>query len=47
MDNRMKTAQEEIFGPVLAVIPFKDFPEVLEKPTIPFTDWPLVFGPKT
>lgn len=31
VDNRMRLAQEEIFGPVLAVIPFKDFDEVLQK----------------
>lgn len=31
VDNRMKIAREEIFGPVLAVIPFKDFSEVIEK----------------
>jgi phenylacetaldehyde dehydrogenase len=28
VDNRMKIAQEEIFGPVLSVIPFKDANEV-------------------
>ena len=31
VDNRMKIAREEIFGPVLAVIPFSDFSEVIEK----------------
>ncbi|MBI2987225.1 MAG: aldehyde dehydrogenase family protein [Deltaproteobacteria bacterium] len=31
VDNRMKIAREEIFGPVLAVIPFKEFGEVIEK----------------
>ncbi|MFQ5852083.1 MAG: aldehyde dehydrogenase family protein [Candidatus Binatia bacterium] len=30
-ENSMKIAQEEIFGPVLVVIPFKDFSEVLQK----------------
>lgn len=29
VDNRMKIAQEEIFGPVLSVIPFKDFQDVV------------------
>ncbi len=29
VDNRMKIAQEEIFGPVLTVIPFKDAAEAL------------------
>ncbi len=29
VDNRMKIAQEEIFGPVLSVIPFKDANEAL------------------
>jgi acyl-CoA reductase-like NAD-dependent aldehyde dehydrogenase len=29
VDNRMKIAQEEIFGPVLSVIPFKDADEAL------------------
>ena len=31
VENSMKIAREEIFGPVLVVIPFKDFSEVLEK----------------
>ncbi len=31
VENRMKIAREEIFGPVLSVIPFKEFSEVLEK----------------
>jgi acyl-CoA reductase-like NAD-dependent aldehyde dehydrogenase len=31
VENRMKIAREEIFGPVLAVIPFKEFSEVIEK----------------
>jgi acyl-CoA reductase-like NAD-dependent aldehyde dehydrogenase len=30
VDNRMKIAQEEIFGPVLTVIPFKDADEALK-----------------
>ncbi len=30
VDNRMKIAQEEIFGPVLSVIPFKDADEALQ-----------------
>jgi acyl-CoA reductase-like NAD-dependent aldehyde dehydrogenase len=30
VDNRMKIAQEEIFGPVLSVIPFKDANEALQ-----------------
>jgi len=30
VDNRMKIAQEEIFGPVLSVIPFKDADEALK-----------------
>ncbi|MDO8612591.1 MAG: aldehyde dehydrogenase family protein, partial [Dehalococcoidia bacterium] len=30
VDNRMKIAQEEIFGPVLSVIPFKDAKEALQ-----------------
>jgi len=31
VENTMKLAREEIFGPVLAVIPFKEFDEVIEK----------------
>ncbi len=31
VDNSMKIAQEEIFGPVLAVIPVKDLDEAIEK----------------
>ena len=31
VENGMTVAREEIFGPVLAVIPFKDFAEVIEK----------------
>jgi aldehyde dehydrogenase (NAD+)/betaine-aldehyde dehydrogenase len=30
VDNRMKIAQEEIFGPVLSIIPFKDADEALK-----------------
>lgn len=30
VDNKMKVAQEEIFGPVLCVIPFKDEAEAIE-----------------
>ncbi len=30
-DNKMRIAQEEIFGPVMTVIPFKDEEEVVEK----------------
>ncbi|MCD5322147.1 MULTISPECIES: 5-carboxymethyl-2-hydroxymuconate semialdehyde dehydrogenase [Pontibacillus] len=30
-DNKMRIAQEEIFGPVMTVIPFKDEEEVIEK----------------
>jgi acyl-CoA reductase-like NAD-dependent aldehyde dehydrogenase len=31
VDNRMKVAQEEIFGPVLAVIPFADVDDAIAK----------------
>ena len=31
VDNNMKIAREEIFGPVLATISFKDFDDVIEK----------------
>ena len=31
VDNRMRIAQEEIFGPVVSVMPFKDAGEVLSK----------------
>jgi aldehyde dehydrogenase (NAD+) len=31
VDNRMRIAQEEIFGPVVSVMPFKDAGEVLRK----------------
>lgn len=31
VNNNMKIAREEIFGPVLSVIPFEDFNEVIEK----------------
>ncbi|HKQ57451.1 MAG TPA: aldehyde dehydrogenase family protein [Candidatus Eisenbacteria bacterium] len=31
VDNRMKVAQEEIFGPVLAVIPFDDVEDAVKK----------------
>ena len=33
--NNMKIAQEEIFGPVLSVIPFNTMEEVSERPTRP------------
>jgi len=37
VDNRMKVAQEEIFGPVLAVIPFDDAEDAVRKANdIPF-----------
>jgi acyl-CoA reductase-like NAD-dependent aldehyde dehydrogenase len=37
VDNRMKVAQEEIFGPVLAVIPFDDAEDAIRKANdIPF-----------
>jgi acyl-CoA reductase-like NAD-dependent aldehyde dehydrogenase len=29
VDNRMRVAQEEIFGPVAAIIPFADEPEAI------------------
>ncbi|WP_090044454.1 5-carboxymethyl-2-hydroxymuconate semialdehyde dehydrogenase [Limnohabitans sp. 2KL-27] len=31
VDNRMRIAQEEIFGPVACLIPFKDEPDAIEK----------------
>ncbi|HUR44709.1 MAG TPA: aldehyde dehydrogenase family protein, partial [Candidatus Saccharimonadales bacterium] len=31
VDNKMRIAQEEIFGPVACVIPFQDFPEAMQK----------------
>ena len=37
VDNRMKVAQEEIFGPVLAVIPFDDVDDAIAKANdVPF-----------
>ncbi len=37
VDNRMKVAQEEIFGPVLAVIPFEDEADAIAKANdVPF-----------
>src|SRR4051812_24589692 len=31
VDNGMRIAREEIFGPVACVLPFKDFPEAIQK----------------
>ena len=47
VDNRMRIAQEEIFGPVACLIPFKDEADaILEKPTTSNTACPAMSGPR-
>ena len=42
----MKIAQEEIFGPVLAMLGFDDMDQVIEQgQSKSYTDWPRRFGP--
>ena len=39
-DNDMRIAREEIFGPVLTVISYRDEDEAIQSPTTPSTGWP-------
>ena len=43
----MKIAQEEIFGPVMSVIPFKSMDEVIRAATARCTAWPPPSGRAT
>ena len=47
VDNRMRIAQEEIFGPVLAVIPTTTRTTPSASPTTPTTACPARCGPPT
>ena len=46
-DNTMRIAREEIFGPVLTVIPYSDEEEPWRLPTTPTTAWRDRCGPPT
>ena len=39
VDNKMTIAQEEIFGPVLSIIPYDAEDEAIRSPTIRHTGW--------
>ena len=43
----MKVVQEEIFGPVVAAMPFSDPDEICHAPTTASTGWPRPSGPAT
>ena len=43
----MTIAQEEIFGPVLAIMPYDDEDEAVGSPTTPSTAWPAACGRAT
>ena len=43
----MAIAQEEIFGPVLSIIPYDTEDEACASPTIRSTGWPAACGPAT
>jgi len=45
VDNSSETAQEEIFGPVLAMIKSRDFDEAVRSPTTPITGSPSASPP--
>ena len=47
VDNRMRIAQEEIFGPVACLIPFKDEADAIAWPTTSNTACRAMCGPKT
>ena len=47
VDNRMRIAQEEIFGPVVCLIPFRTKPRRCAWPTTWNTAWPPTSGPRT
>jgi 5-carboxymethyl-2-hydroxymuconic-semialdehyde dehydrogenase len=47
VDNRMRVAQEEIFGPVACLLPFKDEAEGCAWPTTWSTAWRRTSGPRT
>ena len=47
VDNTMRIAQEEIFGPVLAVIPSTTSTTPCASPTTPSSAWPARSGPAT
>ena len=47
VSNDMSIAREEIFGPVLSVIPFSGEGEAVRWPTTPSTAWPPPCGPPT
>ena len=43
----MTIAQEEIFGPVLSIIPYEDEDDAVGSPTTPSTASPAASGPAT
>ena len=43
----MTIARDEIFGPVLAIIPYDSRTRPSRSPTTPSTDWPAACGPQT
>ena len=45
--NDMRIAREEIFGPVLTVIPYRDATRRSGSPTTPSTGWPVQCSPPT
>ena len=47
VDNSMTIAQEEIFGPVLAVIPYDTEDDAMASPTTRSTASPAACGPPT
>ena len=47
VDNKMRIAQEEIFGPVLAVIPYEDTADAVASPTTATTACRARCGPPT
>ncbi|HNN48576.1 MAG TPA: aldehyde dehydrogenase family protein, partial [Marmoricola sp.] len=47
VDNQMRIAQEEIFGPVLSIIKYDDVPDAVRSPMTPTMAWLARFGPPT
>ena len=47
VDNRMRIAQEEIFGPVACLIPFKDEADAIRLANDISMACPAMYGPKT
>ena len=47
VSNQMRIAQEEVFGPVLSVIPFRDEEEAIALATTWCMVWPRVCGRRT